>query len=128
MFCSSPLIYSSTVCQRLKSPSVPPLLRKSSHLLEFSSAGYFTTSENITILYIIWPFLLYIWWETLLDSNLCLVLAAYQGLEEPYFSGLYYSISFNIQSLTVLTMCRHWIKLVYLNWIWTIGLITNCSC
>lgn len=36
--------------------------------------------------------------DLILDSNLCLVLAAYQGLEEPYFSGLYYSISFNIQS------------------------------
>lgn len=36
--------------------------------------------------------------DLILGWSLCLELAAYQGLEEPYFSGLYYSISLNIQS------------------------------
>ena len=36
--------------------------------------------------------------DLILDSNLCLELAAYQGLEQSHFLGLYYSISFNIQS------------------------------
>lgn len=35
--------------------------------------------------------------DLILDSNLCLELAAYQGLERSHFFGLYYSISFNIQ-------------------------------